>query len=111
MSTTNPNDNLGVIQKKGDHLTVAIVLAVVLLVNCVGFVFPAYHKGYSNVLFDSVLIAVFIVFLWRCVVLWKTTFEEYDGSMILWLILSALANIGWILFWGAGVYTKQLNGF
>ena len=97
-------------QKKGDHLTVAITFSVIVLINSIGFLFPAYHASYSNVLFDAVLVLGFGVYCYFAYRLWISTFEDYEAWKTVGVILSTLGIIIWVLAWGAGHYTHQLNG-
>jgi hypothetical protein len=110
-NTPNPNDNLGIIQKKGDHLTVAFTGAVLVLINCLGFVAPAYHASYTNVLFDIVNVVLTLAYFYFAYTLWVATFEDYRGWKTVGVIASIVAIVLWIAFWGAAVTTKHLNGF
>ncbi len=110
-TTPNPNNNFGVMQKKGDHLTVALTLAVIILIHCVGFIFPAYHASYSNVLFIIVSVLSLGGYGYFAYRLWISTFEDYEAWKTVSVIMSTLGIILWVLFWGAAVYSKKLNGF
>lgn len=107
----NPNNNFGVMQKKGDHLTVAITFSIIVLIHSIGFIFPAYHASYSNILFDAVNVVGLAIYAYFGYRLWISTFEDYEAWKTVGVILSTLGIIIWCLAWGASVYGRKLNGF
>lgn len=98
----DPKNNLEVIQRKGDHLTVIICSLLIVAVHCLGFFFPAYHEKYSNSFFLVVLGISLVAFVFFAVLLWQMTFVEYKGWKITGVILSTVFNLLWVLAWGAG---------
>lgn len=106
----DPKDNLENIQRRGDHLTVALTLTAIILVHSIGFVFPAYHASYTNILFDIVNVVLLIPYAYFAYQLWISTFENYEDYKTVRVVLSTLAIIAWVLIWGARVTDKVING-
>jgi hypothetical protein len=105
-------DNLDQDQKRGDHLTVALSLAAILLVHIlIPILFPEYGYSYHNTVFDIGVGVLFIGYLLIASKLWSMTFETYNGWYVAGPVLMAVAGIIWFMSWGAVHGTAVLNGF
>ena len=111
-TTTTPLDNLDQDQKRGDHLTVALSLSAILLVQIlIPVLFPEYAFSYHNIIFDIVSGLLFVGYVGIASKLWKMTFETYNGWYVAGPIIMAVVCIIWFMSWGAVHGSNIDNGF